>query len=168
MLRHSRTFGMISLLILGCLATAALRSLADCGIAGKPGDPDKSLAPFSMVVGDEPGTVPEAAVTVKIREVRTQGGLAPAAIREGLNAELAKLARSCQDAVQRGYQLPATITLVFAVGTDGQVRGEPLGKPPLADQGFEKCLAATFKSLQFPKPKRAAAQVTVKLALAAP
>jgi hypothetical protein len=56
---------------------------------------------------------------------------------------------------------------VFTVGTDGTVSGEPLGKPPLADQGFEKCLASSLKSLQFPKPKKAAAQVTVKLDLAA-
>jgi Ca-activated chloride channel family protein len=112
-------------------------------------------------------SLPVAAVAVKIKSVQIQGGLTPAAVRQVLKAQLAKLARCCQEAVQHGFKLPATITLVFTVGTDGTVSGEPLGKPPLADQGFEKCLASSLKSLQFPKPKKAAAQVTVKLDLAA-
>jgi Ca-activated chloride channel family protein len=110
---------------------------------------------------------PVAAVTVKIKSIHTEGALAPAAVRKVLKTELARLARCCQDAVKRGLQLPADITLVFKVGTDGKVMGKPLGKPPLADQGFENCLAATFQTLQFPKTKKAATQITVKLALAA-
>jgi len=113
---------------------------------------------------EETGAV-EPAVTVKIQDVQTQGALAPAAIRQVLEAEVAKLARCCQDAVKGGYQLPAEITLVFTVGTDGKVVGEPVGKPPLANRGFESCLASTLKNLQFPPAKKAATQVTVKLAL---
>ena len=78
---------------------------------------------------------------------------------------MAKLARCCQDAVKSGYKLPAEITLVFTVGADGKVSGDPVGKPPLADQGFESCLAAAFRSLQFPPTQKTAVQVTVKLAL---
>ena len=104
-------------------------------------------------------------MTVKIQDVQTKAGLTPAAVRKVLEAELAKLARCCQDAVKSGFKLPAEITLVFTVGTDGKVSGDPVGKPPLANQGFESCLAATFRGLQFPEPQKAPVQVTVKLAL---
>ena len=97
--------------------------------------------------------------------MQTGGALPAAAVRKVLVAEAARLARCCQDAVKNGYQLPAEITLVFTVGTDGKILGEPVGKPPLANQGFESCLAQTLKGLEFPKAKKAPAQVTVKLAL---
>jgi len=108
----------------------------------------------------------EAAVTVKIKGVETEGALAPAAVRQVLKAELARLTSCCQDAVKRGFQLPGEITLVFKVGIDGQVMGRPLGKPPLADQGFENCLASTIQTLQFSPSRRSVTQVTVKLSLA--
>ena len=107
----------------------------------------------------------EPAVTVKVKDVQTGGALPAAAVRKVLAAEAARLARCCQEAVKNGYQLPAEITLVFTVGTDGKILGKPVGKPPMANQGFESCLAQTLKGLQFPKTKQAPAQVTVKLAL---
>ncbi|MCX5888751.1 MAG: VIT domain-containing protein [Deltaproteobacteria bacterium] len=129
----------------------------------------KTKTSYDTAAGGAPPTgtaTPEAAVTVKIKDVQTnKRALAPATVRQALEAELAKLARCCQDAVKSGYKLPAEITLVFTVGTDGKVSADPIGKPPLADQGFESCLAATFRSLQFPQPQKAAVQVTVKLAL---
>ncbi|MCX5893134.1 MAG: VIT and VWA domain-containing protein, partial [Deltaproteobacteria bacterium] len=48
--RPSRTLGTIFVLFIGCLATLGLRPL---GEAGKPAD--KTLAPYFMVVSDEPG-----------------------------------------------------------------------------------------------------------------
>ena len=48
--RPSRTFGTILVLLIGCLATLGSRPL---GEAGKPAD--KTLAPYFMVVSDEPG-----------------------------------------------------------------------------------------------------------------
>jgi Ca-activated chloride channel family protein len=141
------------------------------GPMGELGLGRKSKAPkpsYDTAAGGAPlaGTAaPEAAVTVKIQDVQTnKRALAPVVVRKVLEAELAKLARCCQDAVKSGYKLPAGITLVFTVGTDGKVSSNPVGKPPLADQGFESCLAAAFRSLQFPHQK-AAVQVTVKLAL---
>jgi Ca-activated chloride channel family protein len=115
--------------------------------------------------GMPPATTAEPAVTVKVRDVQTGGALPAAAVRKALVAEAARLARCCQDAVKNGYQLPAEITLVFTVGTDGKVTGEPVGKPPLANQGFESCLAQTLKGLEFPQAKKAPAQVTVTLVL---
>ncbi len=112
-------------------------------------------------------TVPGATVTVRIKDVQIEGAQTPAVVKKVLEAEQAKLGRSCQDAVQRGFRLPPEITLVFTEGTDGRVSAEPLGKPPLADQGFEKCLAATVGGLHFPPPSKAPVQVTVKLAFAA-
>ena len=124
---------------------------------------------YDMATGGAPpaGTAtPEATVTVKIQDVQTnKKALAPVTVRKALEAELAKLARCCQDAVKSGYKLPAEITLVFTVGADGQVSSDPVGKPPLADQGFESCLAAAFRNLQFPPTQKTAVQVTVKLAL---
>lgn len=108
---------------------------------------------------------PAATVNVTVKDVQAKGALAPAAVRQALEAETARLARCCQDAVKSGFQLPAEITLVFTVGTDGKIVGEPVGKPPLANQGFESCLAQALKGLQFPQAKKAPAQVTVKLAL---
>jgi Ca-activated chloride channel family protein len=104
-------------------------------------------------------------VQVAIRDVQTKAGLTPAAVRKVLEAELAKLSRCCQDAVKSGFKLPAEITLVFTVDTGGKVSAAPVGKPPLANQDFENCLAATFRGLQFSKPLKAPVQVTVKLAL---
>ena len=52
MLKPSRTFWVLSALFFGCLATMALRPL---GESGQPGTPDKTLAPYFMVVSDEPG-----------------------------------------------------------------------------------------------------------------
>ena len=115
--------------------------------------------------GTPPTTTPEPAVTVKVKDVQTVGALPAAGVRQVLVDEAARLARCCQDAVKNGYQLPAEITLVFTVGTDGQVMGEPVGKPPLANQGFESCLAQALKGLDFPQAKKAPAQVTVKLTL---
>ena len=136
--RPFRILGTILVLLIGCLATLGLR----------------------------PGAA-EPTVPVKVQDVQTSGALTAAAVRQVLVAETARLERGCQDAVKNGYQLPAEITLVFTVGTDGQVRGEPLGKPPLANQGFENCLAQALKGLQFPQVRKAPAQVTVKLALTA-
>jgi hypothetical protein len=136
--RPVRILGTILALCIGCLATLGLRPEAA-----------------------------QPAIPVKVQDVQTSGALAAAAVRRVLVAESARLARGCQDAVKNGYQLPAEITLVFKVGTDGQVMGEPLGKPPLASQGFETCLAQALKDLQFPKTKKVPAQVTVKLALRA-
>jgi Ca-activated chloride channel homolog len=135
------------------------------GYAGKPGYDVASRAGGGVAQEGTSATTPMVNVTVKIKTVQTQGGLSRAAVRQVLEAEAAKLARCCQDAVKGGYKLPAEITLVFTVGADGKVVGEPVGKPPLANQGFESCLAQTLKGLQFPPAKKAPAQVTVKLAL---
>ncbi len=107
----------------------------------------------------------ETSVTVTIQEVRTKGDLPPAAVKKVLESEVAKLARCCQDAAKSGRKLPATLTLVFTVGTDGKVSADPVGKPPLASQEFANCLAATFRGLQFPSSQKALTQVTVTLAL---
>lgn len=129
----------------------------------------KATKPAYDVAGrGEPGgtTASETSVTVTIQDVQTKGDLSPAAVKQVLETEVAKLQRCCQDAVKSGFKLPATITLVFTVGTDGKVSADPIGKPPLASQGFESCLAATFRSLQFPQPQKNSTQVTVTLALA--
>lgn len=109
--------------------------------------------------------VAEAAVTIKIQDVKTKGDLTPAAVQQVLETEVAKLERCCQDAAKTGFKLPATITLVFTVGADGQVSADPVAQPPLAPQGFASCMAATFRSLHFPQSPKVATQVTVTLAL---
>ncbi len=167
--RPSRLLGTILVLLIGCLATLGSRPW---GAAGNQAD--KAMAPYDYVASlGSGGGLPRVgtgatgpAVTVQAKEVQSRGALPAAAVRRVLVAETARLARSCQDAVHSGYQLPAEITLVFMVGTDGQVTGEPVGKPPLANQGFESCLAQTLKGLQFPQVRQAPARVTVKLALA--
>ena len=167
--RPSRLLGTILVLLIGCLATLGSRPW---GAAGNQAD--KTLAPYGYGASLESGGgLPQVgtgaagpAVTVQAKEVQSGGALPAAAVRQVLVAETARLARSCQDAVHSGYQLPAEITLVFTVGTDGQVTGEPVGKPPLANQGFESCLAQALKGLQFPQVRQAPARVTVKLALA--
>ncbi|MCL4503928.1 MAG: AgmX/PglI C-terminal domain-containing protein [Deltaproteobacteria bacterium] len=113
----------------------------------------------------ETGTAAGPAVTVTVKNVQIDGALPAAEVRQVLNNAAAQLSRCCQDAVKTGYQLPAEITLVFTVGPDGKIVGEPAGKPPLANQGFESCLSQTLKALEFPKAQKAPAQVTVKLAL---
>ncbi len=45
-----------------------------------------------------------------------QGGLSPAAVRKVLEAELARLARCCQEAIKNGAKLPEKIILAFTVG----------------------------------------------------
>ncbi|MHB9073745.1 MAG: VIT domain-containing protein [Desulfobaccales bacterium] len=117
--------------------------------------------------GASPGgtAVPEPAVNITLQDVQTKGDLSPAAVKKILENEVAKLERCCQDTVKSGFMLPATITLVFTVGTDGKVSADPIGKPPLASQGLESCLAAAFRTLQFPGSQKNATQVTVTLAL---
>ncbi|MCX5892392.1 MAG: trypsin, partial [Deltaproteobacteria bacterium] len=133
--------------------------------AGKPSYDTAQGGGGSAPEGTPPKPAPEPVVTVKVKDVQTGGALPAAAVRKILVAEAARLARCCQDAVKSGFQLPAEITLVFTVGTDGKIVGEPVGKPPLANQGFESCLAQALKALEFPKAKKAPAQVTVKLTL---
>jgi Ca-activated chloride channel family protein len=117
--------------------------------------------------GASPGgaTPSETSVTVTLQDVQTKGDLSPAAVKKILENEMAKLERCCQDSAKSGFMLPATITLVFTVETDGKVSADPIGKPPLASQGLESCLAAAFRSLQFPGTRKASTQVTVTLAL---
>jgi Ca-activated chloride channel homolog len=117
--------------------------------------------------GVTPGgtAVPEPAVAITVRDVKTKGNLSPDAVKKVLESEMTMLERCCQDAAKQGFKLPATITLVFTVGTDGKVNADPIGKPPLASQEFESCLAQAFRSLQFPSSQKAATQVTVTLAL---
>jgi Ca-activated chloride channel family protein len=117
--------------------------------------------------GASPGgtAASETSVTVTLQDVQTKGDLSPAAVKKVLQNEVAKLERCCQDTVKSGLMLPATITLVFTVGIDGKVSADPIGKPPLASQGLESCLAAAFRSLQFPGSQKDATQVTVTLAL---
>jgi Ca-activated chloride channel homolog len=108
---------------------------------------------------------PTAAVTVTIQDVQTTGALSAAAVRQVLEAQVAKLARCCQAAATRASKLPATLTLVFTVETDGKVSAEPVGKPPLASQELESCLAKALRSLQFPSSPQASTRVTVTLNL---
>jgi hypothetical protein len=104
-------------------------------------------------------TTSETIVTVTIQNVQTTGELSPAAVKRVLKAEAAKLAQCCQDSAKSDFMLPATVTLVFTVGTDGKVSADPVGKPPLASQGLERCLA--LRGLQFPSSRKASTQVTV-------
>ncbi len=110
-------------------------------------------------------TVSETNLSVTVQDVQTKGDLSPAAVKQVLETEVAKLARCYQDAAKSSFKLPAIVTLVFTVGTDGKVTTGPLGKPPLASQELERCLAATFRGLQFPSSPKASTQVTVTLAL---
>jgi Ca-activated chloride channel family protein len=108
----------------------------------------------------------EPAMTITIQDVQTKGDLSPATVKKVLESEMAKLTRCCQDAFKSSLKPPSEITLVFTIGTDGKVSADPVGKPPLANQEFERCLAACFRGLQFPQSQKAPIQVTVKLALA--
>jgi len=189
MLKPSRTLWVLLALGFACLTVIALRSPGKAGtLAVSPlpdrssqGTPQGEMALTGKAIPTKSSydlassgcvplggtTVPGATVTVRIKDVQIEGAQTPAVVKKVLEAEQAKLGRSCQDAVKRGFRLPAEITLVFTEGTDGRVSAEPLGKPPLAVQGFEKCLAATVGGLQFPPPLKAPVQVTIKLALAA-
>lgn len=129
----------------------------------------KATKPSHDVAGGSasPGgaTASETSVTVTIQDVQTKGDLSLAAVKQVLENEVAKLERCCQDCAKSGFMLPSTITLVFTVGTDGKAGADPIGKPPLASQGLESCLAKAFRGLQFPSSQKASTQVTVTLAL---
>jgi Ca-activated chloride channel homolog len=116
-------------------------------------------------VGPGGTTATKKTVTVTLQDVQTKGDLSPASVKQVLEAEVAKLQQCCQDAAKSGFMLPATITLVFTVETNGKVSADPIGKPPLASQGLASCLAKAFRSFLFPTSQKASTQVTVTLAL---
>jgi Ca-activated chloride channel homolog len=117
------------------------------------------------VAGGGGTTKSATTVSVTLQDIQTTGELSPVAVKQVMESEVAKLEQCCQDTVKSGFMLPATITLVFTVGTDGKVSADPVGKPPLASQGLESCLAKAFRGLKFPNSRKASTQVTVTLAL---
>lgn len=148
MSKFVKLFGALGTITLVFLATIALR-----GASGR-------------VIPPEPIGIPRTTTFLAIKGVKTEGALGPTTVRKTLTADFARLSACCREAAQNAVPLPRRITLVFQVGPDGRLTGEPLGKPPLADQKFESLMASAFRTLQFPTFKGAPVQVEVTLALA--
>jgi Ca-activated chloride channel homolog len=104
-------------------------------------------------------------VSVTIKDLKVKGGLPPEAVQKALEDELAKLTQCGQDAAKAGLQLPADLTLTFAIGRDGKIVGTPKLVTKGAPKGLQDCLAAALKGIQFPPPQKVAAPVTVTLSL---
>jgi len=104
-------------------------------------------------------------VTVSVKDVKVKGGLTPAAVRQALEGEVAKLTQCCQDAAKAGLKLPAELTVTFKIGLDGKITGSANITPKATLQSLKDCLAAALKGIQFPQPQKAAVAVTVTLSL---
>ena len=115
------------------------------------------------------GTVPEepavSKVLLTIKDVQVKGDLTPAAVRQALEGEVAKLTQCCQDAAKAGLKLPAELTVTFKIGLDGKITGTPKVALSAAYKSLQDCLAAALKGIQFPQPQKAAAAVTVTLSI---
>jgi Ca-activated chloride channel family protein len=112
------------------------------------------------------GSVSAAAkVKLTIREYQVKESPAAAAIQQALEAQLAKLARCCQDAAKTGIKLPGEITVTFTIGLDGQITGDPKFTMTPPQKSLENCLAAALKRIRFSPPLKTAVPVTVKFAL---
>ena len=123
---------------------------------------------YELSEGGGPATSPGAAapaLAVKVKAVQTGGDLPEAEVRRVLEGELTKLTRCCQEAAKNGFTLPAAITLVLTVGTDGKVSAPPAFQPRLGHQELESCLAAIFQSLSLAQSRQTETRVTVTLAL---
>ena len=104
-------------------------------------------------------------VSVTVKDVQVKGGLTPAAVRQALEGEVAKLTQCCQDAAKAGLKLPAELTVTFRIGLDGKITGTPKVALSTAYKSLKNCLAAAFKGILFPQPQKAAVSVTVTLSL---
>jgi Ca-activated chloride channel homolog len=104
-------------------------------------------------------------VSVAVKDVQVKGGLTPAAVRQALESEVAKLTQCCQDAAKAGVKLPAELTVTFSIGLDGKITGTPKVAPKATLKSLKDCLAAALKGILFPQPQKTAAAVTVTLSL---
>ena len=77
-------------------------------------------------------------VTVTVKDVKVKGGLTPAAVRQALEGEVAKLTQCCQDAAKAGLKLPAELTVTFKIGLDGKITGSPKVTPKATLQKPER------------------------------
>ena len=109
------------------------------------------------------GVQPPAAVKVEIQVTQIKGKLDKALVEKVLQAEAAKLAACCEDAVKKGAKLPQEIILIFKIDQGGKVTGKVLPKPPLGQEAVTQCLSRAIKAITFPAPERKSVEVTVKL-----
>ncbi len=170
MSKFVNSLGAPGAIILALLATVALQSLR----AAKAAAPGNPLSPRFPIMGAASGravplespAIPAPTLILAIKGVKTAGALSPVLVRKILTADFPRLTDCCREAARNAVPLPGKITLVFHVGPDGRLTGEPLGKPPLANQKFESLMASAFRTLQFPTFTGAPVQVEVTLALA--
>jgi hypothetical protein len=106
---------------------------------------------------------PPAGIKVEIQVTQIKGKLDKALVENALQAEAAKLAACCEDAVKKGAKLPQEIILIFKIDQDGKVKGKVLPKPPLGQESVTQCLSRAIKAITFPAPEKKGAEVTVKL-----
>ena len=110
-----------------------------------------------------------AAPTVKvgIQVSQVKGRLDKKAIKDALEAARPQLAACCHECLKQGVKLPAAVTLTFAIGPGGKVKGEVLPKLPLGYEDLTKCLSQAVQTIHFPDPGKKVVKVTVKLVLEA-
>jgi Ca-activated chloride channel family protein len=104
-------------------------------------------------------------VSVAVKDVKVKGGLTPAAVRQALEGEAAKLTQCCQDAAKASLKLPSELTVSFTIGLDGKIIGSSKVTPKATLKSLKDCLVAAFMGIQFPQPQKAAVAVTVTLSL---
>lgn len=106
-------------------------------------------------------------VKISIQVAQVKGRLDQKAIKDALEAAQTRLTACCQDTLKTGVNLPAEVTLTFAIGPGGKVSGEVLPKLPLGYEALTKCLSQAVQTISFPDPGKKVVQVTVKLLLEA-
>ena len=125
----------------------------------------QAMLPAEPVPVPPPKPGGAAGVKVRIKVEQVKGPLAPKAVKEALEAEIAKLTACCQDTLKTGIKLPAAVTLTFQIGSGGKVSGPVLPKLPLGYEALTKCLSKAVQDIAFPDPGTKTVAVTVKLVL---
>jgi Ca-activated chloride channel family protein len=136
---------------------------AERGLGFMGGGRKAKTGPQAGGTGTAEPAVPKVKVTVK--DVKVKGGLTPAAVRQALEGEAAKLTQCCQDAAKAGLKLPSELTVSFTIGLDGKIVGSSKVTPKATLKSLKDCLVAAFMGIQFPQPQKATVAVTVTLSL---
>ncbi len=144
-----------------------LASRADTYVRKSP-ERHVTALPASPAEPGKGGAAPAGPVVkISIQVAQVKGRLDKKAIKDALEAAQPRLTACCQDTLKTGVNLPAEVTLTFAIGPGGKVNGEVLPKLPLGYEALTKCLSQAVQTISFPDPGKKVVQVTVKLMLEA-
>lgn len=119
---------------------------------------DSSLAEAPLTT-----TPPQPGLSIRV--IKVKGELAPAAVKQSLEAKLDKLKACCDQAAARGVKLPPEILLSFTISADGQVESQEVIKSTLKDKTLRDCLTKIVRGLIFAPPGKKSVAVTAKLVL---